>query len=225
MKLISLRTPPYGQVISYAEDLTTIPFLVEELSHTTPDIPSILGFKEGAQKFGQLWTKKHHKTLQLDMHERVYQLETVNPETLGTHEFRLATIADRQLIYEWTKAFALEATPSGPLQEEETRQKHIDQAIKRKKIYILKDNNTLLSMAQKAGHTPNGQTINAVYTPPKERRKGYGTEVVAKLSQKILNEGKRYCFLFTDLANPTSNKIYQNIGYQPIIDIDVYLFH
>lgn len=224
LKLISLQTPPYNQVISYTEDLTTIPFLVEELSHTTPDIPGILGFKEGAQKFGQLWTKKHHKTLQLDMHERVYQLEEVNPETLGTHEFQLATIADKQLIHEWTKAFTLEATPSGPLQEEVTRQKHIDRAINHQRIYVLKDNDTLVTMAQKAGHTPHGQTINAVYTPPKERRKGYETEVVAKLSQNILNDGKKYCFLFTDLANPTSNKIYQNIGYQPIIDIDVYLF-
>ncbi|MFX0084189.1 MAG: GNAT family N-acetyltransferase [Candidatus Hodarchaeota archaeon] len=66
--------------------------------------------------------------------------------------------------------------------------------------------------------------MNYVYTPPNFRRKGYATELVAKLIQTILNEGNKYCFLFTDLENPTSNKIYQTIGYKPVIDIDVYKF-
>jgi len=77
----------------------------------------------------------------------------------------------------------------------------------------------------KQGHlTPNGQIVSAVYTPPHLRKRGFATEVVAKISEKILSEGKKYCFLFTDLANPTSNKIYQTIGYRPITDIDLYRF-
>ena len=31
-------------------------------------------------------------------------------------------------------------------------------------------------------------------------------------------------YLFTDIANPTSNKIYQAIGYEPVIDIDQWSF-
>ena len=58
IKLVSIRTPPFNQVISFTEDLSTIPLLVEELSQETPDLPGILGFKEGALKFGKSWAKK-----------------------------------------------------------------------------------------------------------------------------------------------------------------------
>jgi predicted GNAT family acetyltransferase len=40
----------------------------------------------------------------------------------------------------------------------------------------------------------------------------------------LLGGGRRFCFLFTDLANPTANKIYQAIGYRPVIDVDMYHF-
>jgi hypothetical protein len=48
--------------------------------------------------------------------------------------------------------------------------------------------------------------------------------VVAALSQLILASGRRHCFLFTDLANPTSNHTYQAIGYRPVCDVDDYAF-
>ena len=38
------------------------------------------------------------------------------------------------------------------------------------------------------------------------------------MSQKLLGEGRKFCFLYTDLANPTSNAIYQRLGYQPVSD-------
>ena len=225
LKLVSLRTPPYGQVISYTEELETIPILVEELSLRTPDIPGILGFKEGTQKFGALWIQKHNKRIQLDMHERIYQLESVNPEKLDSNTFEPATRGDKELIHKWINAFSLEAVPNQPSEDTSIGRKRINQAIEHRMIYVIKINDEIVSMAKKAGITPNGKTINTVYTPPIQRRKGYGTEVVAKLSQQILDEGKKYCFLFTDLANPTSNKIYQEIGYHPIIDMDAYLFY
>ena len=84
--------------------------------------------------------------------------------------------------------------------------------------------NTPVSMAGYAGPTPNGIRIGAVYTPPELRNNGYASAVTAGLSQYLLDSGKDFCFLFTDLLNPTSNKIYQQIGYQPVCDVDRYLF-
>ncbi len=71
-------------------------------------------------------------------------------------------------------------------------------------------------MAAFGGATPNGIRVNAVYTPPEYRGKGYATSCVATVSQYLLTQGYQYCFLFTDLANPTSNHIYRQIGYLPI---------
>jgi uncharacterized protein len=50
-------------------------------------------------------------------------------------------------------------------------------------------------------------------------RRRYASALVAALSQHHLDAGKRFCFLFTDLANPTANHIYQAIGYEPVVDL------
>ena len=44
--------------------------------------------------------------------------------------------------------------------------------------------------------------------------------MTAAASQAQLDAGRTFVFLFTDLANPTSNRIYQAIGYEPVIDVD-----
>jgi predicted GNAT family acetyltransferase len=56
------------------------------------------------------------------------------------------------------------------------------------------------------------------------RGRGYASALVASLTERLLAGGRRFCFLFTDLSNPTSNKIYQRIGYEPVADVDEYRF-
>jgi uncharacterized protein len=80
------------------------------------------------------------------------------------------------------------------------------------------------TMAASTRPTRNGITVNNVYTPPHQRKKGYASACVAALSQKQLDSGYKYCCLFTDLANPTSNQIYMDIGYQPVCDFGEHKF-
>jgi hypothetical protein len=79
-------------------------------------------------------------------------------------------------------------------------------------------------MAASARPTKNAIAVNTVYTPPENRGNGYASGCVAQLSQRLLDSGYKSCVLFTDLANPTSNKIYQNIGYKPVADFTAYEF-
>jgi predicted GNAT family acetyltransferase len=60
--------------------------------------------------------------------------------------------------------------------------------------------------------------IGPVYTPPQHRRRGYAGSAVAAASRRALAEGATRCMLFTDLANPTSNKIYAEVGYRRCAD-------
>jgi uncharacterized protein len=53
-----------------------------------------------------------------------------------------------------------------------------------------------------------------VYTPTADRRRGYATALVARVSAEQLASGRTACYLHTDLANPTSNAIYARIGYE-----------
>jgi predicted GNAT family acetyltransferase len=88
-------------------------------------------------------------------------------------------------------------------------------------LFIWEDGGPV-SMAGWTGKTPNGARVNFVYTPAALRGRGYATAAVAALSQHLLDQGHRYCCLYTDLANPTSNAIYQRIGYRPIRDAALY---
>ena len=51
-----------------------------------------------------------------------------------------------------------------------------------------------------------------------ERGHGYASAAVAEVSRRLLAAGHRVC-LFTDQANPTSNRIYQALGYEPVVDM------
>src|SRR5262249_39695999 len=86
------------------------------------------------------------------------------------------------------------------------------------------DGSKPVSFAGYGGLTPHGIRIGPVYTPPELRGRGYASACVAALSQEMLDRGRTFCSLFTDLSNPTSNHIYQAIGYEPVIDVDLYRF-
>jgi len=222
LKQVSIRTPPYNQLLSYTNDLTTIDALINKLIEKDMEIPGVLGFKEGVTKFASIWCEKKNFNQNLMMNERVYKLESVAEETLGDKELIIADESHEEIVLKWTKEFILEAFAESSTEREmiESHMKQRQKSIKENRIFLLFDDGRPISMAQKAGKTPNGNLVNLVYTPPSLRRKGYATECVAKLSKYLLDEGNKYCFLFTDLANPTSNSIYQKIGYRPIIDFD-----
>lgn len=72
----------------------------------------------------------------------------------------------------------------------------------------------IVSMAATVRPLEHGDAINAVYTPPQHRGKGYCQNTVAAVCQEKLKEGKEYCTLFVDKKNPISNRVYQKIGFE-----------
>jgi predicted GNAT family acetyltransferase len=89
---------------------------------------------------------------------------------------------------------------------------------------VLWDDGEPVSLCGYGGRTPHGNRIGPVYTPPELRGRGYGSAVTAHATKEQLDAGRDYCFLYTDLANPTSNKIYMNIGYEFVCDSAEYAF-
>ena len=68
------------------------------------------------------------------------------------------------------------------------------------------------------GSTPNGIRIGPVYTPPEHRGRGYATSLVTQQSHWLLGARRSFCFLYTDLDNPTSNALYRRIGYRMVAE-------
>jgi len=113
--------------------------------------------------------------------------------------------------------FYAEALPE-PADEAETAT-GIDLSLAgRGRRFYLWDDGQPVAMSGAGGQTPHGVRIGPVYTPPEHRRRGYASALVAAISQAQLDAGRTFCFLYTDLANPTSNHIYQAIGYESVTD-------
>ncbi|NVM16339.1 MAG: GNAT family N-acetyltransferase [Candidatus Lokiarchaeota archaeon] len=226
LELIALRTPLHDLLIAYTDNLEAINVLVDELFKRKEKLPGVLSFKEAADTFAQLWSEKNSKKCNLYRRERVYQLERVSEDCLGNRVFSMASKTHQALVLKWAGKMMKEAIINATDDDIQRTKKIYAEEFEQNKssFYILFDSNKPVSIARKAGKTPNGNFVNLVYTPPSLRRRGYATECVAKLSKLLLMEGNKYCFLFTDLSNPTSNSIYQKIGYRPVIDENHYKF-
>lgn len=213
-------TPPRKLIVSVEPEAA--PFLAREIHDRKWRVPAVHANKPSGEAFAAEWSRltqaRHHPGVM----ERLYTASKIHqaPHTAGL--FRLAHPEDAEQLTAWQLDFLRAALPEDPLDEDEVRSSVHDE-IQRKNRYVW-DNNRLVSTAVQCRPTPSGAGITGVYTPPELRRCGYATACVARLSQLILDSGRCHCYLFTDLSNPTSNSIYQKIGYDPVCDFQNYSF-
>ena len=216
----ALRTPPHNLVLSEVDDPAAIDLLVAD--RLDDDLPGVLGPVEPARAFAERWAAPAGRAWRKLHAERIFRLRTViaPPAVPGT--LRTVMPADRDLVASWMRAFSTEAMgEADPTDADLATDRWMEG--RGRTLYLWEDGETV-SLCGVGGRTPNGIRIGPVYTPPEARRRGYASALVAEASQLQLDAGRRFCFLFTDLANPTSNHIYQVIGYEPIRDVDAYRF-
>lgn len=219
----ALRTPPHNVILSMADDMDAVPLLVDDLARSTPDLPGVVGPQAPARRYTELWRDRTGRSAQLKMAERIYRLSAVRPARPTAGALRQAGLADRKIVVEWVRAFALEALGEDEGATDAAAIADHWLGTQGRRLYLWEDG-VPVSMCGATGETPNGIRIGAVYTPPELRRRGYASACVAAVSQAQLDRGRQFCFLYTDLANPTSNKIYRAIGYEPVCDVDEYRF-
>lgn len=218
-------TPLRNLILSLATEPNAIPFLVEEIRARDIDLPGVIGPEPHAERFATVWGEATSRQSRRAMRERVFQTQSIHrPESVAGLA-RVATPADRTLLLAWVNRFAAESLPP----EEKAG---FDAAQMVENRFAPPAGWTLwldaagepVSVAGFGSPTPNGIRLSPVYTPPEHRRRGYGSAVTAAATRTLLDRGYRFVFLFTDLANPTSNHIYAEVGYQPVADFAVYLF-
>jgi len=218
----AIRTPPWRIVLSEMDHPGAVHRLVEDLAGEA--IPGAVGPSEATTHFAEAWVEAGRPGKpRLNRHERGFQLSRVIPPRPTTGRMAIAGPEHRQLVVDWLEAFHAEATLTNPRQDFGAM---ADRWIRRegRTVYLWIDGGRPVSMTGAGGRTPNGIRVGPVYTPPAERGHGYASNLVAQVSQAMLDAGRTYVFLFTDLANPTSNKIYQAIGYEPVNDVDEWEF-
>lgn len=211
----AIRTPPHNMILYCEPDrLDALDTIVGHLIQTRQMIPGVNGTVEIASAFAEIWKRQTGQPSTIRMSQRIYALTNVTTPTNVSGHMRWAEEEDIATLASWFLGFwheaALDDPPANP-------EENVRQFMTAGKLAVW-DDGGMVSMTGSSRGTPNSATISAVYTPPEHRGNGYASGCVAALSQWLLDDVNRFCTLYTDLANPTSNKIYQTIGYRPIAD-------
>jgi predicted GNAT family acetyltransferase len=220
--LAMVMTPPYNLLVGTPADPAAVPFAAKTLMDHGFDLPGVTGALPEVDSFADEWESLTGAGRRLRMGHGVYAVRSVRPPRPVGGEMRAAVADDRDLLVDWFDAFAAESVPEDARhQEGET---FVDRRFASSGGFALWEEGEVVSMSGYGGETPHGIRIGPVYTPPRFRRRGYASALVAELSRRLLDDGRDYCFLYTDLANPTSNRIYTDVGYELVCESADYAF-
>jgi hypothetical protein len=187
--------------------------LVEDVGRVYSSLNGVGGPAADAEAFARGWVARRGGTWKVRFRMRIHELTRVSfAGQLAPGSLRKATEADLPLAREWVDAFVRDVGLAVAVPDMAQR------LVARGLLFFWMDAGRESAMASSSRETRFGCAINMVYTPPQFRRSGYATAAVATLSDTLLKGGRRFCCLYTDLANPTSNSIYAKIGYRPIRD-------
>jgi predicted GNAT family acetyltransferase len=222
----AVMTPPFrlivtsNQVDAFGEAPA---LLIHHLREQGWSVPGVVGPSSLSDLFAQIWTSLTGEVAHLRTHERLFELTHVITPRPGPGSLRMATPEDTALVVGWIKAFQQEALRTSLSDEEAASWARTRIGNGEVYLWVLPDG-AIVSLVATTRPVSRVISIAPVYTPPELRGHGYASRSVAALSQLLLDRGWQRCSLFTDLSNPTSNSIYQQVGYRPVRDFHEYDF-
>lgn len=220
----ALMTPPHRVALSFNAPREAIDLIVQDVHDFRPDTPGVTGPIPVSEHFAEIWQARTGQSFHKRMAERIYRLDSVKPPASVSGQLRRINEDDRALVMQWIEAFQLEIwNEADPASVERAVNNMLTLPPDYRGTFLWEDPGPV-SLTSYGGPTPNSMRIGPVYTPHEFRGKGYASACVAAVSQQLLESGRKFCTLFTDLGNSTSNKIYKQIGYEPVCDVDEYKF-
>ncbi|MEW1913726.1 GNAT family N-acetyltransferase [Kitasatospora sp. NPDC085895] len=180
-------------------------------------VPGVAGERAAAVAFARAWPPAAAGVVRAEtaVDERLYRLaglEGPSPVPAGTA--RPAGPADREQLVEWSAAFLAEIGESNPVDHGA----YVDGRLAEGGLHVWEDGGRPVSFAGASPVIAGMSRIGPVFTPVALRGRGYASGVVAAASAHALAAGAAEVLLYTDLANPVSNSIYQKLGYRPVAD-------
>lgn len=182
--------------------------LIERWLFADPDVPGVAGPAEVARTLARGWERRTQGRSTLAMAMALHTLDRVeDPARPAAGALRPAGAGDRGRLIEWMGDFAREAgVDDNPVQ-----------MVDRRPLYVWEDGEPV-SVVGLSPAVAGVARIGPVYTPPRLRGRGYASSAVAGVSRSALAAGAAQCILYTDLANPHSNRIYAALGYRRVAD-------
>jgi predicted GNAT family acetyltransferase len=194
-----------------------VPAAVAAVAETGVRLPGVMGEAATAARFAGHSTERHKSGAHPSAGQRLYQLDRLVPPPAVPGRLRPAERPDRSLILDWVHAFDVETGDKLQSSEEV-----VDRQLAANQLWLWEDG-APHSLAAHTAPVANVVRIQAVYTPPEQRGRGYAAACVAALSARLTDSG-HVCALYTDLANPVSNSIYRRLGYRAVDEVVRYRF-
>lgn len=151
----------------------------------------------------------------------LHTIDTLVPPPPVAGRLRPATAEELDLVLRWYAAFDVDAAeqagrtaPHRPPEPQD--EANVLPRIEQGQVWLWEDDRG--AVVHVTAHNPPAfgvARVGPVYTPPEHRGHGYARAAVAQVTRRLLDEGLRVC-LFTDVDNPTSNRVYESIGYRPV---------
>jgi GNAT superfamily N-acetyltransferase len=221
----AVRTEPFNLVLGDPLSEAALGSLLEAVVTDDPEVPGIVGNLPFVEPAAERLAAASGRSAERILSQGVYGLTAVRDVARAPGGARPATTEDRAQILAWVRAFADEAIPD-PEEAFRRMERNLESRFGGEGggFWLWQDRGEPVSLSGFSGPTPTGIRIGPVYTPSEHRKRGYATTLVADLSAWLLEQGHRACFLYTDLANPTSNRIYVEIGYERVCDAMEFTF-
>jgi predicted GNAT family acetyltransferase len=209
----ALRTPPRPMLCTALRPQDADELIAAWLTEDR-GLPGVNAVTAAARALADAWAARTGGAITGRMQMAMHVLERVSdPPRPAPGMLRAAASADVPVLTDWWQAFAAEAgVPDDAYDAEQVVRARIAAAT----ALVWEDGGSPVSLVATHPAVAGVSRIGPVYTPPQSRRRGYASSAVAAASRRLLAGGSRRCALFTDLGNPTSNKIYREVGYRPI---------
>jgi predicted GNAT family acetyltransferase len=218
----ALRTPPFNVVIAAPATEEALTALVAATLEDASPLPGVSGALPEAQAFADIWAARTGGTWTRRMAQGIYACDEVRAMPAATGSPRVAGPEDFPRVFPLVEDFAEEALIAAPVRDREraetTTRARLEDDPTRGGFWVWEDEGRIVSVSGHGGRTPTGIRIGPVYTPPAHRARGYATALVHAQTSWLLANAVQRCFLYTDLANPTSNGVYRRIGYGQIAE-------
>jgi ribosomal protein S18 acetylase RimI-like enzyme len=225
----AMRTAPSPPYPPYLMPMPTqaAELLAVALCERGEDVGGVNGALPAIRVFADTYAALSGADVSVGMHTRLFELGELNPPAPVPGRLRAADDQDLDLALDWFDAFGRAADeqagrPAGTHSDTGVGQPDPDGILRRiraGRLWFWEDD--LGNAVHLTGANPPAfgvARIGPVYTPREFRRRGFAGAAVAEVSAILSANGERVC-LFTDQANPTSNKLYQALGYRPVVDM------
>ncbi|HJK95171.1 MAG TPA: GNAT family N-acetyltransferase [Polyangiaceae bacterium LLY-WYZ-15_(1-7)] len=211
----AVRTPPWKLVLGPMSD-AGIEKVVADLLEADPTLPEAMAPASTFAPFLARWTAATGARATAGMAQKLYRLDAVTP-TEAPGRMRHPRDAERGLLVEWANGFHRDIG----LRLHGSLDTIIDAHLREQTLRVWEDESGApVSMAVGAQRGPTSARIAFVYTPPEQRRRGYAGALVAAIAEEQLAKGRSFVTLFTERENPTSNHIYQQVGFRFVEDFE-----